>query len=121
MLEELFPDAPEGVFTHTHGHIDLPIGPDQGILHPKGGIDIGNFRLVESVFGCGAILTDSKNGAYAREWTSEIAFSMMHPQPISPFLSTEEQNNIPQFYEAEDLGYCPPSSAMIAKCSLPAD
>ena len=64
--------------------------------------------LVESISGCGTILTGSTNGADAREWTSETAFHMIHASPKSPLLTEEEQSNVPHFYEAEDLGCAPP-------------
>ena len=45
-LKEMFPEAPKGVFTHMHGNIALLIGLDNSRLHPKGGRDVGKFRLV---------------------------------------------------------------------------
>ena len=107
-LKELFPGAPEDALTPTYGDIDLLIGLDNRRLHSKGGIDVGNFRLLESIFGCGTILTGSTNGADAREWTSSIAFNMTHARPRSSLLSEEEQNNIPHFFKVEDLGFASP-------------
>ena len=102
----MFPNVPEEAFSHTYRNIDLLIGLDHHRLHPKGGKDIGNFELVEYIFGCGTILTGSTNGTDARECTSDIAFHMTNDPQKSPLLF-EGQSNVP-YYGAVDFGITPP-------------
>ena len=64
-----FPEAPEEAFTQAHGQENLLIYINNRRLHPKRGKDVDNTRLVESIVGCGAILTGTTHACPdPQEW-----------------------------------------------------
>ena len=58
-IKQLFPGVPDVVFERPTGPVDLLIGQNYRKLQPKGGVDRGNLRMVQSLFGAGEILTGS--------------------------------------------------------------
>ena len=109
-VKHLFPGVGEETFQRPTGPVDLLIGQNFRKLQPTGGVDVGNLRLVDSLFGSGKILTgtDSRLGAGGQKVTpaaQRMAQAVLEMPKTGSIFHIDVK--LPSFFEAEDLGCSP--------------
>ena len=124
-IQSVFPEAPSEVFNRPGGDIDLLVGSMYKNLHPYGGDGLftrGRLRLLRSHFGCGFLLSGTHPDIVAVEnslcKTAKVLVNVLpaSPEEVDSSLATLKCNrsiaqlNIPEFFEAEELGIRAPKS-----------
>ena len=125
-VRSVFPGAPKEVFDRPHGSIDLLVGSMFQNLLPYGGqgsFTRGRLRLMNSIFGCGYVLTGTHPSISAKE---NVLTAHARTLVNCAILTSEEQDmlqtpvmscdraltalKLPEFFEAEVLGVFPERS-----------
>ena len=135
LVRKIFPEVLESTLARPSGEVDILVGACDSSLLPFGGTRVGNLRLEATPWGCGQVLRGSSPGldlpptpallpeaqaasqaslhrpSGARDFCGLISLqSQTFRKDISssPTTPPSDEDKLPNFWEAEELGARPP-------------